>query len=74
MLAIHPELVHMDRAQPGFVGDPQDSIASLFDSGVDSISDNGAIGDPVRASADHGRRYWQVALDLAEEQVEEQVS
>ena len=69
MLAIHPELVRMDRAQPGFVGDPQDSIASLFDSGVDSISDNGAIGDPVRASADHGRRYWQVALDLAEEQV-----
>jgi creatinine amidohydrolase len=71
MLAVHPELVHMDRAQPGFVGDPQDSIASLFDSGVDSISDNGAIGDPVRASADHGRRYWQVALDLAEEQVEQ---
>jgi creatinine amidohydrolase len=67
MLAVHPELVHMDRAEPGFVGDPQESIASLFDSGVDSISENGAIGDPVRASAEHGRRYWEAALDLAEE-------
>jgi creatinine amidohydrolase len=67
MLAVHPELVHMDRAKPGFVGDPQDSIASLFDAGVDSISDNGAIGDPGRASAEHGRRYWEAALDLAEE-------
>ncbi len=74
MLAVHPELVHMDRAEPGFVGDPQESIASLFDSGVDSISENGAIGDPVRASAEHGRRYWEAALDLAEERVRKRPS
>jgi creatinine amidohydrolase len=70
MLAIHPDLVHMDRAEPGFVGDPRETVASLFESGVDSISDNGAIGDPTRASAEHGRRYWDAALDLAVEMVE----
>jgi creatinine amidohydrolase len=71
MLAVHPELVHMDRAEVGYVGDPQESIAALFDAGVDSISENGAIGDPGHASAEHGRRYWEAALDLAEQQVEE---
>jgi creatinine amidohydrolase len=74
MLAIHPELVHMDRAEPGFVGDPQEAVGSLFDAGVDSISDNGAIGDPVSASAEHGRRYWEAVLDLAEEQIGERSS
>jgi creatinine amidohydrolase/Fe(II)-dependent formamide hydrolase-like protein len=59
----------MDRAEAGYVGDPEKAIASLFSAGVDSISDNGAIGDPARASADHGRRYWEAALDLAEELV-----
>jgi creatinine amidohydrolase len=70
MLAIHPDLVHMDRAEPGFVGDPRETVASLFAAGVDSISDNGAIGDPARASAEHGRRYWDAALELAVEMVE----
>jgi creatinine amidohydrolase len=71
MLAIHPDLVHMDRAERGFVGDPMDTVASLFTSSVDSISETGAIGDPARANAEHGRRYWEAALDLAVEMVRE---
>jgi creatinine amidohydrolase len=71
MLAIHPDLVHMERAERGFVGDPQESIASLFESGVESISPNGAIGDPAPATAEHGHRYWEAVLELAEQQVEE---
>jgi creatinine amidohydrolase len=70
LLAIHPDLVHMDRAEAGYVGDPQEAIASLFESGVESLSDTGAIGDPRPASAEHGRRYWDVVLDLAVELVE----
>jgi creatinine amidohydrolase len=70
LLAIHPDLVHMDRSEAGYVGDPQEAIASLFESGVDSLSKTGAIGDPTRASAEHGRRYWDVVLDLAVELVE----
>jgi len=70
LLAIHPELVHMDRAEVGFVGDPQEALASLFESGVDALSASGAIGDPTRASAEHGNRYWDLVLDLTVELVE----
>ncbi len=70
LLAIHPELVHMDRAEAGYVGDPQEAIAGLFEGGVDSLSKVGAIGDPAQASAEHGRRYWEAVLDLAVELVE----
>ena len=70
LLAIHPELVHMDRAEAGYVGDPQEAIAGLFGGGVDSLSKVGAIGDPTQASAEHGRRYWEAVLDLAVELVE----
>jgi len=69
-LVIHPELVRMDRAEAGYVGDPQEAIGSLFEAGVDSISENGVIGDPARASDEHGRRYWAAALDLAVELIE----
>jgi creatinine amidohydrolase/Fe(II)-dependent formamide hydrolase-like protein len=37
----------------------------MFAGGVQSISANGAIGDPSRASAEQGERYWTVALELA---------
>jgi creatinine amidohydrolase/Fe(II)-dependent formamide hydrolase-like protein len=29
---------------------------------VHTVADNGVIGDPARASAAHGERYWQEAL------------
>jgi creatinine amidohydrolase len=70
LLAIHPDLVHMDRAEAGYVGDPREAIAGLFESGVESLSETGAIGDPTRASAEHGHRYWESVLDLAVELVE----
>jgi creatinine amidohydrolase/Fe(II)-dependent formamide hydrolase-like protein len=61
----------MDRAEAGYVGDPEAAIAGMFEAGVDSLSEVGAIGDPARASAEHGRRYWATALDLAVELVEQ---
>jgi creatinine amidohydrolase/Fe(II)-dependent formamide hydrolase-like protein len=63
-------MVKMDRAEAGYVGDPAEALRSLFDAGVDAISDNGAIGDPSRASAEHGQRYWEAAIELALERIE----
>jgi creatinine amidohydrolase len=71
MLTLHPELVKMDRAEAGFTGDLQEAIASMFSGGVASISENGAIGDPARASEEHGRRYWDVVDQLVAEQVQD---
>jgi creatinine amidohydrolase/Fe(II)-dependent formamide hydrolase-like protein len=64
LLACQPRLVHQDRAVAGFTGDPREAIASLFDAGVDSVAANGVIGDPTRASAEHGERYWAAAVEL----------
>jgi creatinine amidohydrolase len=70
--AIHPELVHMEHAAAGYTGDPQAAIASLFTSGVRSVSENGVIGDPARSSAEHGERYWETVLTVALAEIDEQ--
>jgi creatinine amidohydrolase len=69
LLAIHPELVDMSHAEAGYTGDLESAIGGMFAGGVKSISDNGAIGDPGQASAAHGRRYWELVLSLALEQI-----
>jgi creatinine amidohydrolase len=63
--AIHPELVRRDRAEAGFTGDVDEALAAIFDQGVHAISPNGVIGDPAKASAEHGARYWDKALSIA---------
>ena len=69
LLSIHPELVRMDRAEAGFTGELQEAIERMFQGGTKAVSENGAIGDPSKASAEHGRRYWDVALEIAMEEV-----
>jgi creatinine amidohydrolase/Fe(II)-dependent formamide hydrolase-like protein len=56
----------MERAEAGFTGDPQEAIGTLFrDEGVASLAENGVLGDPARSSPEHGRRYWDRAVELA---------
>lgn len=62
MLAIHPELVHPERGEPGYTGDPQAAVGAMFGGGVHTVASNGVIGDPGRASAEHGVRYWDEVL------------
>jgi creatinine amidohydrolase len=69
LMAIHPDLVHAERFEPGFTGDAQAAIAGMFDAGVKSISENGVVGDPARASPQHGERYWEEALSIVSSQV-----
>jgi creatinine amidohydrolase len=65
MLAIHPELVHRQRMEPGYTGDPMQAVGALFSAGVHSLSPNGVIGDPAQSSAEHGEAYWQRLTQLA---------
>lgn len=62
---IQPGLVHPERGQPGYTGDPEAAIGAIFASGVHTIAANGVIGDPGQASAEHGRRYWDEVLSVA---------
>jgi creatinine amidohydrolase len=70
MLALRPELVKMDRALPGYTGDMESGLQRFFEEGVDAVSETGVIGDPARASAEHGRLYIDRILDLAAELIE----
>ncbi len=70
MLSIHPDLVNMAGAEPGFTGDMQEAVSSMFAAGVASISPNGAIGDPTRASPEHGERYWATVVELVLGQID----
>ena len=56
MLALAPELVALDRAEPGFIGRPPNSV---FTEGVRSISPNGVLGDPTGANAQEGRTLFE---------------
>lgn len=70
MMAIHPELVHLDRAEPGFTGDPVDALSGLFQGSIDAIAPNGVIGDPASSSAEKGRAYWDKVVDIAVTQLQ----
>jgi creatinine amidohydrolase len=70
LLSVHPELVKMDRAEAGYTGDLREAIERMFRGGTKAVSENGAIGDPAKASAEHGRRYWETAVAIALEQIE----
>jgi creatinine amidohydrolase len=67
LMAIHPDLVHPERGEPGYTGDLQEALGRVFTGGIEALSGNGVIGDPAQASAEHGERYWaeieKIALD-----------
>ena len=70
MLELRPELVHMDRAVAGYTGDLESGLQRFFDEGVQALTETGVIGDPAKASAEHGRLYIERIVELAVEFVE----
>ena len=54
MLALAPDEVRLDRAVAG----PVPAIAELVRAGVQPLSPSGVLGDPTRASVEHGRRLF----------------
>jgi creatinine amidohydrolase len=63
LLAARPDLVHLDRAEAGFTGSLEDAMAGIFQ-GIETLAANGVVGDPAAASAAHGERYWEAAVEL----------
>jgi len=63
--AIHPDLVHAERGEPGYTGDLGTALGAVFTEGVHTLAPNGVLGDPSRASPEHGQRYWDKVLAVA---------
>jgi creatinine amidohydrolase len=58
MLHLAPELVHMDNAVEGYVGDMTSAVKTVLDEGnLKQIAPNGIMGDPRRADAERGEPY-----------------
>jgi creatinine amidohydrolase len=57
VLAIRPESVRLDRAAPGYLGDPDLLPESAAAQGYHTVTPNGAVGDPRGATAEKGRAY-----------------
>jgi creatinine amidohydrolase len=70
LLAVQPELVHMDRAVAGYTGDLESGMERFFEEGVHAVSETGVIGDPKQASAENGHKYFDRLVQLALELVE----
>jgi len=65
MLAIAPDLVRMHRAEVGVTAPLRDVIDEIREGGVRSVSRNGVLGDPLRASASAGRTILtRLTIDL----------
>lgn len=68
MLALHPELVHMERAEPGFEGSL--ALPELLESGMRAVSANGIIGNPVGSSAEIGEAVLEALSEALARRVE----
>lgn len=59
MLAIDPSVVRMEHAVAGDVRDLSEIIDALRAGGVASVSPSGVLGNPLTATAEHGRELLQ---------------
>jgi mycofactocin precursor peptide peptidase len=65
MLALAPELVRMNRAEPGRIEPVAELIDDLRAKGVRAVSPNGVLGDPRPATVIHGKALLtRLIIDL----------
>lgn len=63
MLAIHPELVHMELASPGLLTDQVPGPLSRTDPASANYAPNGVHGDPVKATAEKGHALLEAMFE-----------
>ncbi len=63
MLAVRPDLVRMEQAEPGFRGGGDSLIARLREHGLRPITPTGVLGDGRLADAGRGARYLAAEID-----------
>jgi mycofactocin precursor peptide peptidase len=67
MLAIDPDAVHLDRAEPGCTEPIDRLMPRLREEGLRPVSPNGVLGDPTGANAHEGRDLLSALVtELAE--------
>lgn len=71
MLLIAEELVKSDKFRPGYLGAfGKAEIENVIDSGLDSITKSGVLGDPSKASKQNGKLYLEKMVDFIINKIE----
>jgi creatinine amidohydrolase len=74
VLAARPELVAMEHATEGFVGEFNEAATrAIFESGMTALTNNGILGDARPATAERGIAYRDAMADLLAEWIRERV-
>jgi creatinine amidohydrolase len=63
VLALRKDLVNMDRAEEGFVGNYEEKVPLIWREGIKIIAENGVVGDPRQAEAGKGEEYLDLWAD-----------
>jgi len=63
VLAIRKDLVDMEHAEQGFVGNYEEKIPFIFSQGIKAVTENGVVGDPRKAEAGKGEEYLELWAD-----------
>jgi creatinine amidohydrolase len=64
VLALEPAAARPDRAAAGYLGPLAPVLEQIYRDGMESVTPNGVLGDPAKASAEHGRIYLTRMADL----------
>jgi creatinine amidohydrolase len=64
LLAIEPNSVHLERSEAGYLGPLAPVLDQINRDGMESVTPNGVLGDPAKATAAHGRAYLERMTDL----------
>jgi creatinine amidohydrolase len=72
MLALKPELVRMEQAVAGFVGELAEAMTRVFQ-GIHALDENGVIGDPGPATAGAGKKYKEDMVEVIYQRILEQM-
>jgi creatinine amidohydrolase len=64
MLAVDPDHVQMDLAEAGYMGALGAVLDQINREGMQSVTPNGILGDPAKASPHHGQKYLEQLADL----------
>src|SRR5262245_42386077 len=64
VLAVEPSSVHLDRGEAGYMGPLAPVLDQIIRDGMESVTPNGVLGDPAKATAAHGRAYLERMTDL----------
>jgi creatinine amidohydrolase/Fe(II)-dependent formamide hydrolase-like protein len=67
MLHLHPGLVHMERAEPGYTG--ESTLDDVLTRGMRAITSNGILGDPVGATAEMGAAVLDAIVERLHQHV-----